>query len=225
MQVSFNDDNTAVLTFSFHNFVFTHKVKTPPSISTYKYWDNLCNKKDCRSSRYNEDFALTIDGKVLYCHDESEDEEDEDECDNSGVTNHHCEIKFLFTDCKNAFEQIRNKIKSDILTLLDKGETPSFSSGFLKPVMISDELAAFTGLDKNLYQSRVEITKCLCDYIKKNKLNNPQDQRYIDADDALMKLFGKDKFTYYAMQSYLKNFVTVCTPEQMKTYALRMLAE
>ena len=81
--------------------------------------------------------------------------------------------------------------------------------GFLKPVLISSDMAKFTGWDPKTPTTRVQITRQLCQYIKDKNLQNPQDRREIIADDKLTKLLKYDAekdppLTYYRMQSYMK---------------------
>ena len=85
-------------------------------------------------------------------------------------------------------------------------------SGFNKPVQISPELAKFTGWDIDEQHSRSDTTRFLCEYIKKNNLQNPQDRRQIriEKDLKLKKLLGYDcekddkPLTYPRLQIYLK---------------------
>jgi upstream activation factor subunit UAF30 len=86
------------------------------------------------------------------------------------------------------------------------------NSGFLKPVQISKDLAKFTGWDPAQPRSRVDVTKFICDYIRQNNLQDPEDKRRIrvDSDPNLKKLLrfdGKDgkPLTYYSLQTYLKS--------------------
>ena len=85
------------------------------------------------------------------------------------------------------------------------------TSGFLKPVKISKEMAKFTGWDENELRSRVDVTKYLCNYIKENDLQNPTDRRQILVDPKLSKLLKfdpkkeSDNLTYYKLQTYLKS--------------------
>ena len=87
------------------------------------------------------------------------------------------------------------------------------NSGFLKPVPISKELSCFTGFEGLV--SRVAVTKFICNYIKENNLQNPEDRRKIMADKNLSRLLKHDKtkdveLTYYGIQSYLKpHFIKV----------------
>ena len=85
------------------------------------------------------------------------------------------------------------------------------TSGFLKPVSISKEIAKFTGWGVNDKKSRVDVTKFLCNYIKENNLQNEKDKRQIRPDNKLAKLLNYDEktsaqpLTYFHLQSLLKN--------------------
>lgn len=86
------------------------------------------------------------------------------------------------------------------------------NSGFMKPVRISKDLADFIGVDVNEPISRVEITKKLCQYIKENNLQNPDDKRIIRPDTNLGKLFSftgeeDENLTYYTMQKKIQTHI------------------
>lgn len=66
------------------------------------------------------------------------------------------------------------------------------TSGFMKPVKISAEMAKFTGWNRNELCSRVDVTKNICKYVKDNNLQNPDDKRRIVLDQRLSKLLGLD---------------------------------
>ena len=55
-------------------------------------------------------------------------------------------------------------------------------SGFLAPAQISADMSKFTGWDADCPRSRVDVTKYICDYIKKKDLQNPSDRRIILPD-------------------------------------------
>lgn len=88
--------------------------------------------------------------------------------------------------------------------------TNNTNSGFLKPVQLSKEMAKFTGWDHNEPRSRVDVTKYICNYIRENNLQNPEDRRQILADKKLANLLGYDSksddkpLTYYRIQTYMK---------------------
>lgn len=64
------------------------------------------------------------------------------------------------------------------------------TSAFMKPVEVSQELAAIVGKGP---MARTEVTKKLWDYIKKNKLQDPNNKRNIVPDEKLSKVFGSSQ--------------------------------
>jgi chromatin remodeling complex protein RSC6 len=84
------------------------------------------------------------------------------------------------------------------------------NSGFLKPVIISKDMAKFTGWNPDELRSRVDVTKYICKYIRDNELQNPEDRRQILADKKLAKLLeystddDEKPLTYYRIQTYMK---------------------
>lgn len=112
-------------------------------------------------------------------------------------------------------------IESDakkVLKMKTSNRKSSATSGFMKPVMISEEMARFTGLDKNGAYPRPTITKFVCDYIKTHNLQNPSDKREFRVDSSLQKLLQynpanppKDEqgkpipMTYFRLQKYMQH--------------------
>ena len=70
----------------------------------------------------------------------------------------------------------------------------------MKPLQPSKELAAVVG-SKPL--PRPEVVSKVWDYIKTNKLQDPQNKREIVADDKLRAVFGKDSVTMFEMNKHL----------------------
>ena len=69
-----------------------------------------------------------------------------------------------------------------------------------KPLQPSKELAAIVGSSPI---ARGEVVSKMWDYIKKNKLQNPQNKREILADAKLEPIFGKKKVTMFEMNKHL----------------------
>lgn len=70
------------------------------------------------------------------------------------------------------------------------GKTPKAGAGnsaFMKPMQPDDALAAVIGSQP---APRTEVTKKIWDYIRKHKLQDPNDKRTIRADDKLRAVFG-----------------------------------
>ena len=117
-------------------------------------------------------------------------------------------IKFL----KSINKEIK-EIQSQTVKVLKQKEkrtrkSSNNISGFKKPVVISPELAKFAGWNDNELHSRVDVTNYICDYIKKNDLQNPTDRRNINPDKKLKKLLGitddSKPLKYYNIQTHLK---------------------
>ncbi len=65
--------------------------------------------------------------------------------------------------------------------------TKKANSAFMKPMTISEDLAAVVGKGP---MPRSEVVKGLWVYIKKNGLQDTKNKRNINADEALKKVFG-----------------------------------
>jgi chromatin remodeling complex protein RSC6 len=72
--------------------------------------------------------------------------------------------------------------------------------GLARPVTPSADLAAITGSDA---LPRSQVVSKMWDYIKKNKLQNPDNKREIVADDKLKKIFGTDRCSMFEMNKHL----------------------
>ena len=81
-------------------------------------------------------------------------------------------------------------------------------SGFVKPTLISDELAAFLGKDKGTELARTAVSKEINAYIRTAKLQDPTNGRKINPDAKLaklLKLAKDDELTYFNLQRYMKH--------------------
>jgi chromatin remodeling complex protein RSC6 len=79
-------------------------------------------------------------------------------------------------------------------------------SGFVKPTLISTELASFLGKPKGTEMARTEVTREINQYIRANKLQDPENGRIIRADNklrSLLKLKKTDELTYFNLQKYM----------------------
>jgi len=75
------------------------------------------------------------------------------------------------------------------------------NAAFMKPLTPSDVLARIVGT-KPL--PRTEVTKKLWGYIKKNKLQDAVERRFINADENLKKLFGgKQRVNMFEMTKHV----------------------
>jgi upstream activation factor subunit UAF30 len=75
----------------------------------------------------------------------------------------------------------------------------------MKPLQPSNELAAVVGSDP---LPRAEVVSKVWDYIKTNKLQDPQNKREIMADDKLQAVFGKTRVSMFEMNKHLAQHLT-----------------
>lgn len=84
-------------------------------------------------------------------------------------------------------------------------------SGFVKPTLISNELAAFLGKDQGTEMARTEVTREINAYIRQHNLQDTSNGRKINADDklsGLLKLQQGDELTYFNLQKYMSPHFT-----------------
>lgn len=86
-----------------------------------------------------------------------------------------------------------------------KKEQPKKPSAFMKPVTLSEALAAIVGKGP---MPRTEVTKKLWDYIKKNKLQDKDNKRNIVPDQKLSKVLGTAPIDMFKMTSKLSKHLT-----------------
>jgi len=81
-------------------------------------------------------------------------------------------------------------------------------SGFIRPTLISDELASFLGKESGTEMARTAVTNQINNYIKSNNLKDAKNGRQINADEklaTLLKLGKDDVLTYFNLQKFMKH--------------------
>ena len=79
-------------------------------------------------------------------------------------------------------------------------------SGFVKPTLISAELATFFGKPTGSEMARTEVTREINKYIRSNDLQDKENGRKINPDAKLAKLLKlkkTDELTYFNLQRYM----------------------
>ena len=79
-------------------------------------------------------------------------------------------------------------------------------SGFVKPTLISSELATFLGKEVGTQMARTEVTREINTYIRANSLQDKENGRKINADEklsSLLKLVAGEELTYFNLQRYM----------------------
>jgi hypothetical protein len=130
------------------------------------------------------------------------------------VFTRNCKTGFLLADSDSLESARITMIREWLAHLAEKKNLPPF----LQPTKISKEMAEFTGWDPSSLCSRVDISKFICEYIRKKNLQDPEDSRVVRVGlDLPLKKFlqvedGKS-INYYSLQGYLqKHFDHIPTP-------------
>ena len=79
-------------------------------------------------------------------------------------------------------------------------------SGFVKPALITAELAAFLGKPNGTEMARTEVTREINAYIREHDLQDPDNGRRIVPDQnlaTLLKVGAEDELTYFNLQRYM----------------------
>lgn len=132
-------------------------------------------------------------------------------------------LQLQFLDSQQIIKTLHNNLKilqkevlkerKDLLKKSNKNnkkkKKKNSLSGFAVPTKITNELAEFLNLDKDIEISRTDVTSLICKYIKDNNLQNPDNKKIILPDEKLKKLFhgylsDEDQLEFFNIQSYLK---------------------
>ena len=118
-------------------------------------------------------------------------------------------IAALKQDFKTLDKVVNREVK--ILQKNSKKRKPNGNrqpSGFVKPTLISKDLAKFLGKENGVEMARTEVSKEINQYIRTNSLQDKDNGRIILADAKLKKLLNlndTDELTYFNLQRYMKH--------------------
>lgn len=123
------------------------------------------------------------------------------------------QLASIFSSLKGDFKTLEKtlarEIKAAQKTSVKKRRTGNRApSGFVKPTLISDELAAFLGKSKGSEMARTAVSREINQYIRTNKLQNETNGRIIVPDSklaALLKTQPTDELTYFNLQRFMKH--------------------
>ena len=88
-------------------------------------------------------------------------------------------------------------------------------SGFVKPTLISKELAQFLGKSVGTECARTEVTREINAYIRTHSLQDKENGRKINPDAklrSLLQLKKDDELTYFNLQKYMSPHFAKATP-------------
>jgi chromatin remodeling complex protein RSC6 len=133
------------------------------------------------------------------------------------------QLTSLLSSMKNEYKSLEKTVSRELKAAQKASQKKKRASGnrapsgFVKPTLISDELAAFLGKDKGTELARTAVSKEINAYIRAAKLQDPTNGRKINPDAKLaklLKLAKGDELTYFNLQKYMKHhFIkTVAAP-------------
>ena len=120
----------------------------------------------------------------------------------------------LFSTVKNDFKTLEKTVSRE-MKIAQKASSKKRRnngnrkpSGFVKPTLISDELAVFLGKTIGTEMARTEVSKEINTYIHAHSLQDKSNGRKINPDaklTQLLKLNKEDELTYFNLQRYMKH--------------------
>ena len=127
------------------------------------------------------------------------------------ITALRSELKTLERDTTR---EMRNQEKANAKRKRKTGNRKP--SGFVKPTLISSELASFLGKPDGTEMARTEVTREINAYLKSNKLQDATNGRRIIPDaklKTLLKIKKGDELTYFNLQKYMSTHFAKATKE------------
>lgn len=129
-------------------------------------------------------------------------------------------VKFLRTVASRV-----KQLKKDAVRVMDAPKkrprtTTTTNGGFLKAHRVSEQMAQFAGWSADELKSRVQITKSICEYVKKNDLYEPGKRKNILPDAKLRDLLqydptvnGNEPLTFFYLQKLIGNLQVKDAPK------------
>ena len=125
------------------------------------------------------------------------------------------QIGSILATLKTDFKALRKSVaREKKLAEKSKGKVSKRSagnrkpSGFIKPTLISDELASFLGKTSGTEMARTDVSKEINAYICAHNLKDKTNGRIIHPDaklSALLKITSGNELTFFNLQSYMKH--------------------
>jgi chromatin remodeling complex protein RSC6 len=124
------------------------------------------------------------------------------------------QLSSLFSSIKNDFKTLDKAVAREMKAAQKASSKKRKStgtrkpSGFVKPTLISEELAAFLSKPVGTEMARTDVSKEINAYITANGLQDKTNGRKINADAKLTKLLKitpSDELTYFNLQRFMKH--------------------
>ena len=133
------------------------------------------------------------------------------------------QMSSLFASVKTEFKNLEKAVARELKNAQKSGSKHRKKnagnrqpSGFVKPTLISDELAKFLNKQSGVMMARTEVSKEINAYIREKNLQDSENGRRIHPDASLGKLLNLqkgDELTYFNLQKYMKHHFIKPVPE------------
>jgi upstream activation factor subunit UAF30 len=126
------------------------------------------------------------------------------------------QLSTLITEVKTREKQVERDLKAAQKSNKRKNKGGVRApSGFVKPALVSDQLAEFLSRPKGSMVARTEVTREINTYIREQNLQDPKNRRHILPDTKLKKLLAlkpTDELTYFNLQRFISHHFQKQTP-------------
>jgi chromatin remodeling complex protein RSC6 len=127
------------------------------------------------------------------------------------------QLSAVMLDVRNLQKRVDREMKAALKTS-NKRKAKNATrapSGFVKPTLISDQLADFLGKPHGSLLARTDVTREINAYIRANKLQDATNGRKINPDAKLKKLLAvkaEDELTYFNLQKFMSQHFKKSVP-------------
>jgi upstream activation factor subunit UAF30 len=131
------------------------------------------------------------------------------------------QLSNMINTLKGEFRTLEKKANKDLKTVAKanakrkRKNVNRAPSGFVKPTLISAELATFLGKTAGTEMARTEVTREINTYIREHQLQDKSNGRIINADtklSSLLKIPAGEELTYFNLQRYMSPHFTKTVP-------------
>jgi chromatin remodeling complex protein RSC6 len=137
--------------------------------------------------------------------------------------NKYNQVVSMLSSLKQSFKSIEKTAQRDwrvaqkALAKKTKKAEKRSPSGFVRPCLISDEMARFLELEVGTMIARTTVSKLINTYIRTNNLQDKTHGRNINPDEKLATLLNvqpdsPEKLTYFNLQRYMKHHFIKAVP-------------
>lgn len=151
-------------------------------------------------------------------------------CKIADFNNKYNQVIAMLSGLKQSFKAIEKSAQRDwrvaqkALAKKNKKAEKRPPSGFVRPCLISQEMATFLDVDVGTMIARTTVSKLINTYIRNNNLQDKTHGREINPDEKLAKLLNvqpdsTEKLTYFNLQRYMKHHF-IKTPTVVDVVAL-----